>query len=373
MASSIEQVKEIVVLGAGVIGLTTALVIQEKGGYHVTIVAEMLPSDSKSIKYTSHWAGAHHVSLAGDDVRQQNIDRETFKKMWEMSAPGGPAEGCFLRITEEELYCQERIQPDPLGVMPDFKILPRESLILDKVVHGTSFSTLTVDTPVYLNYILGRFLAAGGSIIRGTVQHINQVVEGGVFPFSAGRRGPRSPDAVVVCVGLGARTLGGVEDKNMYPIRGQTVLLRAPWIRFGRTMSEDEKEIWTYVIPRRRGDVIVGGTKGVDDWYPVPRAETTRDILERALVMAPELAPPEIRATRKPTIDDLYSIIIEEGTGLRPARHGGIRLEVEWAELKNDEKKLPIVHNYGHAGSGFQASWGSASIALNLLEGALAE
>lgn len=77
--------------------------------------------------------------------------------------------------------------------------------------------------------------------------------------------------------------------------------------------------------------------------------ETTRDILERALAIAPELAPPEIRATRQPTVEDLYSIIIEEGTGLRPARHGGVRLEVEWAKLEGSSKKLPIVHNYGCA------------------------
>lgn len=41
---------------AGVIGLTTAIVIQEKGHYKVTIVSELLPSDPKSTKYTSHWA-----------------------------------------------------------------------------------------------------------------------------------------------------------------------------------------------------------------------------------------------------------------------------------------------------------------------------
>ena len=40
----------------GVIGLTTALKIQERDGYQVTIVAESLPGDVKSIKYTSHWA-----------------------------------------------------------------------------------------------------------------------------------------------------------------------------------------------------------------------------------------------------------------------------------------------------------------------------
>jgi len=41
---------------AGVVGLTTALKIQEKGGYNVTIIAEVLPSDPKCIKYASHWA-----------------------------------------------------------------------------------------------------------------------------------------------------------------------------------------------------------------------------------------------------------------------------------------------------------------------------
>lgn len=40
----------------GVIGLTTALKIQEKGGYQVEIVAEVLPLDPKTIKYTSQWA-----------------------------------------------------------------------------------------------------------------------------------------------------------------------------------------------------------------------------------------------------------------------------------------------------------------------------
>jgi hypothetical protein len=41
---------------SGVIGLTTALKIQEQDDYKVTIVAEILPSDPKSIQYASHWA-----------------------------------------------------------------------------------------------------------------------------------------------------------------------------------------------------------------------------------------------------------------------------------------------------------------------------
>ncbi|KAJ6590458.1 D-amino-acid oxidase [Mycena vulgaris] len=360
--------KQVVVIGAGVVGLTTALLIQERGGYHVTIVAEILPSDPKNIKYTSHWAGAHHVSSAGPDVRQQNMDQETFKIMWELSAPGGPAEGCFLRIREDQYYTEPIANPEVLNVMPDFKALPSSSLPPDSA-EGISFTTLTIDSPVYLNFLLSRFLAAGGSIVRGEVQHIAQVVEGGVGIFN-GRKCISSPSAVVVCVGLGARTLGGVEDKDMYPIRGQTVLLRAPWVRFGRGLTF--KGGSTYIIPRRSGDVIVGGIKVDNDWFPVPRAETTLDILKRGLALCPELAPPEIRAQREPVLEDLQPIIIEEGCGLRPARKGGIRLEVQWVENRN-QKKVPVVFNYGHGGAGYQSSWSSASLALELLEQAFVE
>ena len=40
----------------GVIGLTTAIVLQEKGDYHVTIVADVFPGDERSSRYTSCWA-----------------------------------------------------------------------------------------------------------------------------------------------------------------------------------------------------------------------------------------------------------------------------------------------------------------------------
>ena len=41
---------------SGVVGLTTALNIQLQGNYSVTIIAEIMPSDPSSIKYTSRWA-----------------------------------------------------------------------------------------------------------------------------------------------------------------------------------------------------------------------------------------------------------------------------------------------------------------------------
>jgi hypothetical protein len=43
-------------LRIGVVGLTTAVRLQEQGKYDVTIIAEVFPEDPKTIKYTSQWA-----------------------------------------------------------------------------------------------------------------------------------------------------------------------------------------------------------------------------------------------------------------------------------------------------------------------------
>jgi D-aspartate oxidase len=155
--------------------------------------------------------------------------------------------------------------------------------LIPGTVGGISFDTVTIDTPVYLNYLLSRFLSRGGSIIRGTVQHVHQVIEGGAGIFSSGNNVSSPVDAVVICTGLGSRTLGGVEDKAVYPTRGQTILLRAPWVSSSRTLANRKTGLWTYIIPRRSGNVrvfvcfsglcteesfqvILGGTKLDNDW-----------------------------------------------------------------------------------------------------------
>ena len=265
-----------------------------------------------------------------------------------------------------------------------FRRLPESELIPGTVL-GVSFTTVSIDVPIYLNYLLTRFLGNGGRILRGSVQHINEIIEGGVNLFSGGKVNDLPPDAVVVAVGLGARFLGGVEDKAMYPIRGQTVLVRAPWVRFGKTEATESG--LTYIIPRRSGDVRTGPFKSRNwrlisasghcrrnsccrwlvrsspfwnalnniffmsalqfDRYPMPRPEITQDILERGFALCPELASPDIRVERKPTIDDVLPHIVSEGCGFRPARKGGIRLEVEWTEGIGGRGRVPVIHNYG--------------------------
>ena len=97
------------------------------------------------------------------------------------------------------------------------------------------------------------------------------------------------------------------------------------------------------MIPRASGEVIIGGTREVDDWETQPREETTRDILRRALEICPALALPP-HATEPVELAELVTGAV---VGFRPTRDGGIRLEAETLKLDAGED-LTVVHCYGH-------------------------
>ncbi|KAH9835408.1 D-amino-acid oxidase [Rhodofomes roseus] len=360
--------RSVVVLGAGVTGLTTALAIQEKGGYEVSVIAETLPSDPKRPEYTSPWAGAHQALHTGQDERDRRLEQDTFSIMWELAGQGSPAEHCLRRITEREYFRDEL--DFQTHWMPDFRQIPSDSLV-SNAQRGYAYSTYTVDPPLYLNYLLSRFLARGGTVVRGKVQHVSQVLEGGIDVFNRGRASTTPVDALIVCAGLGARTLGGVEDEAVYPNRGQVILLKAPWITEACRISDSTGGDQTYVIPRQNGVVSMGSTKSPNDWFPIARPETTDDILQRCLALCPELVPLQIRAERSGTIEDLRPLIVEAGCGFRPARQGGIRLKSEWVQSRGTDDKKLVVYNYGHAGKGYVTSWACAAAVIDMLEAAL--
>ena len=111
---------------------------------------------------------------------------------------------------------------------------------------------------------------------------------------------------------------------------------------------------------------MVGGSAQPHDWYRFPtyrrlllsdvtrsyryphcRPEVTRDILERANSLCPELATPLLRGTsRAPSADDLYPLIVDMGCGMRPGRQGGVRLEGSFLDIKNLPAKILLIYNY---------------------------
>jgi glycine/D-amino acid oxidase-like deaminating enzyme len=141
-----------------------------------------------------------------------------------------------------------------LNVAQFRRLEPSAFANVPEAISAVSFFGLNINTPVYLPYLLSRFLRFGGHIVRASIQHIVQILEGGVEVFANGKSGMQTADALIICAGLGARTLGGVEDKNVYPVRGQTVLLDAPWVNEGRSLVI-ESVSKTYIIPRQGGTV----------------------------------------------------------------------------------------------------------------------
>lgn len=396
MSSTSKPSRPILVLGFGIIGLTSAIRLLQ-AGYHVVAVGAHQPGDPLTAIYSSTAAGAHHLSFAADDdLRQQALDKRTFDVMWEEEAEEGDA-SALMKLRQVEFYGSEGVKhikfyesmPDvgdfPMGyfaanIFKKFRVHPQDEL-KPFAKHSVSFTSLTMDTSPYLAKLVKIFHNLGGSVHRATLASLRDALE-----FTK----PQTPLAIINCTGLGSLKLGDVLDDEMYPIRGQVVILDAPWIKEGRTkqmgdLAGGEGGDRTYIIPRRSGQVIIGGTREVDDWYAacycytrvylihLPRnydavPETSLDIKKRALEIYPELVPPHLRVeSRAPVPEDLDSIVIRDVVGFRPARKSGLRLE-RGKNLEIDTASIPVFHNIGHSGAGWQASWGCAEEIVKLVD-----
>jgi D-amino-acid oxidase len=117
--------RPIVVIGAGIIGLTTAVTLLERihdtgRDIPVHILADHLPNDPNDARYASTIAGAHHLSFADDDdTRQQGWDKRSmftitgselsspsilaFEIMWNEWLHLGEASG-LMAVTQTELF-----------------------------------------------------------------------------------------------------------------------------------------------------------------------------------------------------------------------------------------------------------------------------
>ena len=137
---------------------------------------------------------------------------------------------------------------------------------------------------------------------------------------------------VINCTGLGARTLA--QDSDLEPHRGQVVIV--PKIDLPCAVVCDDAPL-TYVIPRAT-DCVLGGTNELSDDRMVDPLATARILADCSRLL--DLAKPEV---------------LGERVGLRPFRRSGVR--VERAQLRDGR---PLIHNYGHGGSGFTLSWGCA-------------
>jgi D-amino-acid oxidase len=303
------------IVGAGVSGLTTAVVFLE-AGWSVSVVARETHEATVSTVAAAIWT-VTDASPREATRRWALTSRAQFAALAEEAGSG------VVPLRQREL---ERGDSEP-GWWESQPFVRR--LLLDELppgyAAGLEIDGFMIEPPIYLPWLTDRLRRLGGDVTIDDVDRLDHV-EG---------------DVVVNCSGLGASALAG--DDSLYPIRGQVVAIANPGINDGVADESDSDRV-AYVYPRSR-EVVLGGLRSEGSSVTSPDAAVTDRIMADCVRLDPR-------------IEGLEPIDVR--VGLRPGRPS-VRVE---AEL--DANDRPVIHNYGHAGAGYILSWGAALEALDL-------
>ncbi|KAK3691258.1 D-amino acid oxidase [Vermiconidia calcicola] len=364
----------VVVLGAGVSGLTTALQLARNGNNSITLVAKHMPGDY-DIEYASPWAGANYlpnlaalhvpsIGVGAPGSNHKTFEINTWPELSRLASDhpevgihfqearvfrrakdaGSATAQWFAELLKEDAWFKE--------VVPNFKVLPQSELP-PGMDGGTSFTSVCINTALYLPWLASQCLKLGVKLRRGIATHVADAAD----MHHSGKRA----DLVVNCTGLSSLFLGGVEDAALYPGRGQIVLVRneAPHM-YSTSGTDDGSDEAMYIMHRAAGGgCILGGCMQAGNWESQPDPSLATRIMKRCVDICPELV------TEGKGIEGLS--IVRHGVGLRPMRNGSIRVESEIIS------GVAVVHNYGHGGYGYQTSYGAAQEAERLVKEALRE
>ncbi|KAK6389350.1 D-amino acid oxidase, partial [Oleoguttula sp. CCFEE 5521] len=163
----------IVVLGAGVSGLTTALLLARKG-HKVTIIAKHMPGDY-DIEYASPWAGANSLPVAKPGSKAQQYETDTWHEL-EKLATNLPEAGVHLQ--NNHIYRRAKDADSAVGdwfkeliredawfkdVLPNFRVLDKSELP-PGIDSGTGFTSVCINTALYLPWLASQCLKLGATL-----------------------------------------------------------------------------------------------------------------------------------------------------------------------------------------------------------------
>jgi D-amino-acid oxidase len=307
---------DVLIIGAGVSGLTTAVRLAE-AGMRVRIRALRRPEQSTSAAAGAIWDPiyANHPLVLQWSTTSYGIFRDLVHE-------GRPE----VRLVPGVEASRRRI-PSPRWAhdLPGFRECDPAELP-GGFASGWRYVAPIIDMPPYLAWLEQRLIAAGGAVELGRVRSLDEDLA----------------PVVVNCSGIGAREL--VPDPEVEPIRGQLVAVRNPGVHEFFAEHTEELEEMTYLLPQ--GDVLLlGGNADKGQSDPQPDPEVAAGIVERCAGIVPAIASAPVLGHR---------------TGIRPQRPE-IRLEHERVAGRD------VVHNYGHSGAGVSLSWGCADSVLEIV------
>jgi D-amino-acid oxidase len=303
----------VLVVGAGVIGLTAAIRLREAG-----VAADVVARDPPQATTSAVAAALWYPYRAFPRERVAGWSARGFEVLSALAAEAGS--GVRMRWGTERVAAG---MPDPWwrDAVPTFA----------RTEAGWRFAAPVADMSAHLPWLVTRLHALGGAVTARELGALDEALD-------------RAP-VVVNCAGLGARKLA--DDSSLLAVRGQILRVACPAVEEWYLDQADAERL-LYVVPRER-DVVLGGTA-------VEGAEgMDADPAVAAVIRARcEAAVPALRGAP----------VVAEAVGLRPARPA-VRLEAEARDSGT------VVHCYGHGGAGVTLAWGCADEVVGLVRRAL--
>uniref|UniRef100_A0A8C3G911 D-aspartate oxidase n=1 Tax=Cyclopterus lumpus TaxID=8103 RepID=A0A8C3G911_CYCLU len=240
----------VVVVGAGVVGLSSAVCVAEALPFcSVTLLAE---------KFSPHTTsdGAAGILFPAEFPGTRNLFKLFLKTIilhplffllfssWQIFKDASADKKPFW----SELVIGFRFMTDSeLKRFPDHKF-------------GQAFTTIKCECSSYLPWLEKRFRRAGGQVEQRKANSLQEL--------------SNSYDVIVNCSGLGSKLLVG--DNELHPIRGQVLKVEAPWLH--HFIKDADRK--TYIYPGMHC-VTIGGTRQEGDWRLEVDEGDTKSILER--------------------------------------------------------------------------------------------
>lgn len=310
----------VVVVGAGVSGLTTAICLAE-AGYRVTVRAAELDLDT-----TSFAAGAIWGPYLAKDERIFPWSDETRQILLGLT---GDPDATGVRDGHGLEAARTAVDPPAwMSALPGFRAATAGELP-DGFVVGWWYSAPLVDMPVYLRYLRGRLEATGTPVERRSVDALAEAAEG--------------DEIVVNCTGVYAGKLTG--DESLVPTRGQIVVVENPGIdEF--FCEHDESALPIACLPHGPSLALCGSIEP-GRWDREPNPDISAQLIRMCATIDPRVATAKV---------------LDHRVGIRPYRPT-VRLEHERVG------GLDVVHNYGHGGAGVTASWGCGHAVVGIVSG----
>ena len=245
----------VAVLGSGIMGLSTARLVQD-AGFPVTIYTAALPPDT-----TSNIAGGQFhpfgVFRDGDvtDAFKAQFARALDYSWRRFQIMVGDDYGIRWLPTYVEADSPEE---QVIANFPPINRMLRSAEHPFPVDSMRRYDTMYVETGRYLRQVVRDVQLAGGRI---DVRRFASPADLAALPESL----------VFNCTGLGSRDLFG--DQELHPVRGQLAILEPqPEVRYAALGD------FGYMFPRADG-ILLGGTFEMDQWDPTPQPADIARIL----------------------------------------------------------------------------------------------